>query len=100
MRKCSTALIAFHLQYYFLDVSLPLLSQSGAAAGEKNTLFHSPVSLDVPFQIADSRRVEETETGGTERTHWEREHCANFSNAHIQLHCTFLVITNINVKST
>lgn len=99
MRKCSTALIAFHLQYYFLDISLPLLSQSGAAAGEKNTHFHSPVSLDVPFQIADSRRVEETETGGTEHIHG-REHCANFSNAHIQLHCTSLVITNINVKST
>lgn len=32
-------------------------------------LFHSPVSLDVPFQIADSRRVEETETGGPEHTH-------------------------------
>ena len=71
MRKCSTALIAFHLQYYFLDyVSVPLLSQSGAVAGDKNTLFHSPVSLDVPFQIAHSRRVEaDTETGGTERTH-------------------------------
>lgn len=71
MRKCSTGLIAFHLLYYFLNyVSVSLLSQSGAVAGDKISFFLPLVSLDVPFQIADGRRVEaDTETEGTERTH-------------------------------
>lgn len=36
------------------------------------------------------------------KLHGEREGelCANVSNAHMKLHCTFLLITNISVKST
>lgn len=42
-------------------------TQSGGVAAD-NIHFHSPVSLDVPFQIADIRRVQVTET--REAEHW------------------------------
>lgn len=74
MRKYSNAL-AFHFENYFLDyVGFPLLSQSGAVAGGQNKLFHSPASLDVPFQIANSGQV----VKGRSTRRRQREHRVNF----------------------
>lgn len=63
-------------------------------------LFHS-TEFGCTFPNCRWQAVEEAGAGGARHTHkQETEHCANFSNAHIQQQCTSLVITNISVKST
>lgn len=84
MRKWMTALIVFHLQYYFLSVSHFCLSPERQQEEKKKEAFSFPCEFGCTFPNCRWQA-----SGGD----WdrERERCANVSNACIKLHCTSLV---------